>query len=113
MGGVILFQSVLLSTAWLGKIDFNVYSLPALVLCAGAVFIPIALVLAKNSEPSVSNASVVATSLVVAAAAVPWLFSPLRLQAEIGGLFICLAVAFTIIPIGVRRLYDGAAKQLE
>jgi hypothetical protein len=49
MGGVILFQSVLLSTAWLGKIDFNVYSLPALVLCAGAVFIPIVLVLAKNS----------------------------------------------------------------
>jgi predicted RND superfamily exporter protein len=104
LGGILFVQAVLLSVSWLGRIDFNVYTLPAFVLCAGAVLIPISTVLTDNAEPQLSDSSVVATSLTLAAAATPWLFSSLRLQAEIGGLFIYLAVALAVIPFVFRRV---------
>jgi hypothetical protein len=109
LGGILFVQAVLLSVSWLGRIDFNVYTLPAFVLCAGAVLIPISTVLTDNAEPQLSDSSVVATSLTLAAAATPWLFSSLRLQAEIGGLFIYLAVALAVIPFVFRRVQ--AARQ--
>jgi hypothetical protein len=111
MGGVLFVQGILLGVSWLGRIDVNVYTLPALVLCAGVILIPVAIMLTDNTEPHPSDASVLATSLIIIAAGIPWLFSTLRLQAEIGGLFICLAVALAVIPFVVRYFHDGAARQ--
>lgn len=111
MGGVIFVQGILLSVSWLGRIDFNVYTLPAFVLCAGVMVILLSIILIDNTEPQPSDSSILATSLITVAAGIPWLFSSLRLQAEIGGLFLCLAVALAVIPFVVRHLHGGTAKQ--
>ena len=47
---------------------------------------------------------IAATSLIAAAAASVWLFSPLRLQAEMGVFLILLALASTLIPLRLQRV---------
>lgn len=103
LGSVLLVQGILLSVSWLGHIDFNMYTLPAFVLCAGAVLLPVTIALTDDVHAQSDHSSEMATGLTIIAAAAPWLFSSLRLQAELGGLFICLAVALVIVPFIVRH----------
>jgi hypothetical protein len=111
MGGVLLTQGVLLSVVWFGGMDLNMYTLPVVVLCTGVIFIPALVRLTDKSATAGRDASGVATSVTVAVAAAAWLFSPLRLQAEMGGLLICLAAAIIVIPPLLRRPRHAAAAE--
>jgi hypothetical protein len=102
MAAVFLSQAILLSLLWLGDIDFNMYTLPAIVLSAGAILSPTFIALAAhNAEHELS--AFVAIGLTVAASAVVWLFSPLRLQAEMGELFIVVALLLCVIPLSLQK----------
>jgi len=101
--GVLLTQGGLLSALWLGGIDLNMYTLPVIVLSFGIILIPLVVALAKSVETQLHAASCAATGATMGVAAGVWLFSPLRLQAEMGGLFIVLAILFIVIPLSLRN----------
>jgi hypothetical protein len=103
---VLLTQAILLSILWFGGVDFNMYTLPVIVVSAGALLLPIFLASTRGSEERTPLSGCAAASLIVIAAAVVWLFSPLRLQAQMGVLFIGLAVIMTAIPLGLQRSYS-------
>lgn len=96
---VVLSQGALLSLLWLGGIDFNMYTLPAVVVGAGAILLPATLAAATGTNEPLPLTALVATSIVVMAAGAVWLLSPLRLQAEMGMFFIGLAIVMTGIPL--------------
>lgn len=110
-GSVVLVQGVLLSVSWLGRIDFNMYTLPAFVLSAGVAVLPMTIALTKNAPPQFNGSSEVAIGLTIITAAAPWLFASLRLQAELGSLFICLAVALAVTFFIVRHAHPSAERQ--
>jgi hypothetical protein len=103
LAGVFLAQGVLLSVLWLGDIDLNMYTLPAIVLSVGTVLIPLSLGLSDSIDAQFHAGGCIAIGLTIAAAAAVWLLSPLRLQAEMGVFFIALALLLTIIPLGLKR----------
>ncbi len=96
---VMLSQGALLSLFWLAGIDLNMYTLPALLVGAGAIVLPTILTVARDTNAPMSFAPLTATSVVIVAAAAIWLVSPLRLQADMGLFFIGLAVVMTGIPV--------------
>lgn len=112
-GSVVLVQGVLLSVSWLEHIDLNMYTLPAFVLSAGVAVLPMTIALTKNASPQFNGSIEVVIGLIIIAAAAPWLFASLRLQAELGGLFICLAVALAIIFSIVRHAHPSTARQID
>lgn len=99
--GVLLAQGALLSALWLGGVDLNMYTLPAIILSMGIVLIPLSL--AESVDTALHTASCTATGIAVVALAAVWLFSPLRLQVEMGVLFIMLGILFTVILLGLQR----------
>jgi predicted RND superfamily exporter protein len=101
--GVLLTQGALLSVLWLGGIDLNMYTLPAIVLSVGVILIPLTLAFSESVDTQLHALCCAATGLTVVAAAVVWLFSPLRLQAEMGAFFIALALLLMVIPPGLKR----------
>ncbi len=107
---VLLSQGVMLSVLWLGRIDLNVYTLPAVVVCAGGILIPALLMLNADGDASSQGSGCAATGIIIAAASVVWLFSPLRLQSDMGLLFASFAVIMTILPFLLTALIRPARK---
>ncbi|MBI3249752.1 MAG: hypothetical protein HYZ50_24925 [Deltaproteobacteria bacterium] len=106
---VVLSQGVLLSLLWLGGIDFNMYTLPAIVVGAGAILLPTLLTTATGTNEPLLLSALVAISVVVIAAGAVWLLSPLRLQADMGMFFIGLAIVMTGIPLLLASYFREAA----
>ncbi|MGE0684596.1 MAG: hypothetical protein AB7P69_27275, partial [Candidatus Binatia bacterium] len=102
LAGVFLAQAMLLSLLWLGDIDLNMYTLPAIVLSVGTVLIPLSFGLSDSMDAQLHASSCTAVGLTTAAAAAVWLLSPLRLQTEMGVFFIVLAILYTVVPLGLR-----------
>jgi predicted RND superfamily exporter protein len=105
---ILLSQAIMLTLLWLGNIDLNMYTLPVIVVSLGTPLIPAFLAGERSEDTAHAAQGLAATSLVVASAASIWLFSPLRLQAEMGVFLILLALANTIIPL---QLQKGGASQ--
>lgn len=105
--GVFLTQGALLSVLWFGHIDLNMYTLPAIVLSIGITLMPLSLSLLDSENARLYSGSCAAVGLTVAATAAVWLFSPLRLQAEMGIFFITLAILYTVIPLGLWSSPDS------
>jgi predicted RND superfamily exporter protein len=101
---VLLSQGVLLIVFWLGRIDLNVYTLPALVLCAGNILIPALLATTRDGHTASQASGDIATGLIVAVAGLVWLLSPFRLQSDLGLLFVGLALVLTVLPSWLTRL---------
>mgnify|MGYP001446470083 FL=1 len=100
MVGLLLVTQVLIFLLlWGGGkgLDLNIYTLPLITVGTGMALIPAFLSWLPDEEVSTRPLSM--TSLTVVAAAAVWLFSPMRLQAEVGIFFIVLAV---LIPLLVR-----------
>jgi predicted RND superfamily exporter protein len=98
-----LSQGVMLAVLWLGNIDFNVYTLPVVVVSAGVILTPMFLARTQDGGAVRYARAFAATSLTLASAASVWLFSPLRLQAEMGVFLIVLALVHTVIPLGLQK----------
>ncbi len=98
-----LSQGVMLTLLWLGNIDFNVYTLPVVVVSAGTILIPVFLAWTRDGGVARYAQAFAATSLTLASAASVWLFSPLRLQAEMGVFLIVLALVNVVIPLGLQK----------
>lgn len=79
-------------------LDLNIYTLPLITVGTGMVLIPAFLSWLPDDEISAQTFAM--SGLIVAAAAAVWLFSPMRLQAEVGVFFIVLAV---LVPLFVRQ----------
>jgi predicted RND superfamily exporter protein len=79
-------------------LDLNIYTLPLITVGTGMALIPAFLSWLPDDEISAQTFAM--TGLIVAAAAAVWLFSPMRLQAEVGVFFIVLAV---LVPLFVRQ----------
>lgn len=104
-----LSQGVMLTLLWLGNIDFNVYTLPVVVVSAGTILIPAFLVWTRDGGGARYAPAFAATSLTLASAASVWLFSPLRLQAEMGVFLIVLALVNVVIPLGLQKSLESRA----
>jgi uncharacterized protein len=98
-----LAQGVMLSVLWLGHIDFNIYTLPAIVVSAGVVLLPAFLTWMQDGGAKLYARAFAATSLTLASAASVWLFSPLRLQAEMGVFLIVLSLVSVVIPLRLEK----------
>jgi hypothetical protein len=103
MAALALSQGVMLAVLWLGNIDFNVYTLPVVVVSAGVILTPTFLARTQDGGAVRYARAFAATSLTLASAASVWLFSPLRLQAEMGVFLIVLALVHTVIPLGLQK----------
>jgi hypothetical protein len=99
----LLSQGALLTLLWFGSIDLNVYTLPVIVCNLGTVLIPAFVSWNRETDTAYCRQALAATGLTVAAAASAWLFSPLRLQAEMGVFLIVVAVVNALLPLLVRR----------
>jgi hypothetical protein len=99
-----LSQGVMLTLLWLGNIDLNMYTLPVVVSSAGSILIPTFLTWAQGEGTAPHAQALAATSLIVALAVSVWLFSPLRLQAEMGVFLILLALVNTLIPLRLQKV---------
>jgi len=99
-------QAITLLFLWGGKgIDLNVYTLPVVILSSGMLLVPAFLTWVEDST-GVHPRAFAMTSLILAASAVVWLCSPLRLQAQLGVLLIILAFVHTLLPLQIKRLFD-------
>lgn len=103
LAGVLLALGALLSVLWLGGIDLNMYTLPVVVLSLGTGFLPLSWGLSDSVDTQCHASSCTALGLTIGAAAAVWLLSPLRLQVEMGGFLMALALLLTIIPVGLKR----------
>lgn len=101
---LVLSQGVMLAVLWLGNIDLNMYTLPVVVLSVGVILVPVFLSRTHGAGATSHPQALAAASLTLAAAASVWLFSPLRLQAEMGVFLILLAFVSTLIPLRLSRL---------
>jgi len=97
----------MLTLLWLGNIDFNVYTLPVVVVSAGTLLIPAFLAWTRDGGGARYAPAFAATSLTLASAASVWLFSPLRLQAEMGVFLIVLALVNVVIPLGLQKSLES------
>jgi predicted RND superfamily exporter protein len=95
---LLLCQGIMLALLWLGRIDLNMYTLPVVLVSIGTILIPAVLLWTQDEADQHQLSTLAAISLTVAAAAAVWLFSPLRLQAEMGVFLILLALVNTVIP---------------
>ena len=95
---LVLSQGVMLALLWLGNIDLNVYTLPVILVSAGVILIPAFLTWTRDEGAPLQAQALAAISLTLASAAAVWLFSPLRLQAEMGVFLILLALVTAVIP---------------
>jgi len=102
-----LSKGVMLALLWLGRIDFNVYTLPVIVVSAGMTLTPAFLLRTRDGSAGHYVRAFAATSLTLASAASVWLFSPLRLQAEMGVFLIVLALVNVAVPLALNPESGG------
>ncbi|MGE0823878.1 MAG: RND family transporter [Candidatus Binatia bacterium] len=100
---LLLVEAALLLLLWLGGIDLNMYTLPVIVISMGTVIFPTFLFWTHQDVrlwlPSITKAS-----FITAGGAAVWLLSPLRFQAEMGGVLIVIAVLSVLVPMPVQQL---------
>jgi len=70
---------------------------------AGVVLIPAFLTWTQDGGAKLYARAFAATSLTLASAAAVWLFSPLRLQAEMGVFLIVLSLVSVVIPLRLEK----------
>jgi len=94
-------QALVFLLLWGGGwgLDLNIYTLPLIIAGTGMALIPAFLSWLPDDEISAQTCAM--SGLIVAAAAAVWLFSPMRLQAEVGVFFIVLAI---LVPLFVRQV---------
>lgn len=100
LGFLLVMQALVFLLLWGGGkgLDLNIYTLPLIMVGTGMALIPAFLSWLPDNEISARTGAI--SGLIVAAAASVWLFSPMRLQAEVGVFFIVLAV---LVPVFVRQ----------
>jgi hypothetical protein len=106
VGLLLVTQTLVFLLLWGGGkgLDLNIYTLPLIIVGTGMALIPAFLSWLPDDEISAQTFAM--SGLIVAAAAAVWLFSPMRLQAEVGVFFIILAV---LVPLFVRQVRQFAA----
>lgn len=109
LGTLLLIQAALLLLLWWGGIDLNMYSLPVILVGFG-MLLPAIFPLWTTAEEGTALQVLVTTSVITSVAAAVWLFSPLRLQAELGVLLIVLSLVGTLLPLCVKQLVSGKAE---
>lgn len=106
-----LAEAVSLLLLWLAHIDLNMFTLPVFVASFGIPLLPTFLIWTGPGEATVSLQvrTLAAASLILASSAATWLFSPLRLQAEMGFFLLLFGlIGSFFLPLHLRRL--GRAK---
>lgn len=108
VGLLLATQALVFLLLWGGGkgLDLNIYTLPLITVGTGMALIPAFLSWLPDDE--ISTQTFAMSGLIVAAAAAVWLFSPMRLQAEVGVFFIVLAV---LVPLFVRQVRQFVAVQ--
>jgi hypothetical protein len=108
VGLLLVTQVLVFLLLWGGGkgLDLNIYTLPLIIVGTGMALIPAFLSWLPDDEISAQTCAM--SGLIVAAAAAVWLFSPMRLQAEVGVFFIVLAV---LVPLFVRQVREFAGRQ--
>jgi hypothetical protein len=104
---VILSQAVMLVVLWSANIDLNMHTLPVVLAAMGMVVLPASL--ASLSWPQEEEwdglgYALIALATVSVGAALVWLFSPLRLQTEMGLYVLVFAVVNALIPLQLQSL---------
>jgi hypothetical protein len=103
---LVLSQAVILTLLWVAHIDLNVFTLPVLVLSFGTPLIPAFLTCMQPTEANASAhaQALTATAVILAPAAAIWLFSPLRLQAEMGFFLLLFTLCAVFLPLRLQRV---------
>lgn len=104
LGVVIFTQTALLLLLWWGGIDLNMYSFPVIVASLG-MFLPVLFTqgIPPHEDSAVSHTLMIA-SVITAVAAMVWLLSPLRLQAEMGVFMIVAAFLNVVLVFQFQRV---------
>ncbi len=99
VGMLLATQVLVFLLLWGGGkgLDLNIYTVPLIMVGTGMALIPA--FLSWLPDDDISAQTFAMSGLIVAAAAVVWLFSPMRLQAEVGVFFMVLAV---VVPLRMR-----------
>lgn len=107
VGLLLATQVLIFLLLWGGGkgLDLNIYTLPLITVGTGMALIPAFLSWLPDNEAT-STLAFAVSGLIIAAAAAVWIFSPMRLQAEVGVFFIILAV---IVPLLARLLPSESA----
>lgn len=98
---LLVTQVVVFLLLWGGGIDLNIYTLPMIMVGTGTILLPAFLTWGPDDDTTMHALAV--TSLTVAASAAVWLFSPMRLQAEMGVFLIVLAVIVLLLARQVEQ----------
>jgi predicted RND superfamily exporter protein len=104
---LILSQAAILILLWVANIDLNLFTFPVLVVSFGMPLLPAFFVWTRPAEGSAFVQARVLTTvgLLLALSAAIWLFSPLRLQAEMGFfLLLFVLLSNTLLPLQLPRL---------
>jgi predicted RND superfamily exporter protein len=106
---LVLSQAVILILLWAANIDLNMFTLPVLVASFGIPVLPAFLARTgpADTDDSPQAQVLAATGLTLALSAAIWLFSPLRLQAEMGFFLILFALVSTFLPLRLRRAWGA------
>ena len=104
---VILSQAVMLVVLWSANIDLNMHTLPVVLAAMGTVVLPASLASLswpQEEEWAGLGYALIALATVSVGAALVWLFSPLRLQTEMGLYVLVFAVVNALIPLQLQSL---------
>lgn len=101
-----LSQLVSLILLWLAQIDLNMFTLPVFVASFGIPLLPTFLIWSGPREATapLQGQTLTTASFILASSAAIWLFSPLRLQAEMGFFLLLLGlISGTLLPLQLSR----------
>ena len=104
-----LSQAVMLLVQWAASIDLNIHTLPVILAAMGTVVLPASLAIRAGAGPASEGwdglgYALVALATVSLGAALVWLFSPLRLQTEMGLYLLVLSLGNSLLPFSLRAL---------
>ena len=109
---VVLSQAVMLIVLWAANIDLNIHTLPVILTAMGTVVLPASLAIRAAAPASEGwdglGYALVALATVSLGAALVWLFSPLRLQIEMGLYLLVLSLVNSLLPFSLRALVSPA-----
>lgn len=104
---VALSQAVMLVVLWVANIDLNMHTLPVVLAAMGTIVLPASLAsLSWPQEEEWDGLGYVLTALAIvsAGAALVWLFSPLRLQTEMGLYLLVFSLVNALVPLPLQSL---------
>ena len=99
----------MLIVLWAASIDLNIHTLPVILAAMGTVVLPASLAIRAGAAPASEGwdglgYALVALATVSLGAALVWLFSPLRLQTEMGLYLLVLSLVNSLLPFSLRAL---------